>query len=145
MPAVNNVENLRKWFRQCPALSKDNRFRVDYSAEEPTEYVIFAVPSTIRYKENVLGEYEPQDIQSVNYIFASKELFGADERQNMANLGFYQDVISWIIEQNSTRNFPRMNEGYVLSIKPTLSAYPAAPGTDSALYQIQIEIMYKRG
>ena len=47
MPTVNNVEHLRKWFRQCPALSKANHFRVDYLAEEATEYALYAVPSTV--------------------------------------------------------------------------------------------------
>lgn len=143
MPEVNNIEHLRKWLRQCPALSPDNRFRVDYMAEEPTEYSLFAVPSAIKYRENVLGEYIPREIQSIDYIFASKEVFGADETQNMSNLGWYQDVTGWITEQNARLNFPRMNEGRVLSIRPTLSAYPIAPGANSARYQIQLEITYK--
>ena len=54
MPELNNVDQLRKWFRQCPALSDDNRFRVDYLSESPTEYAIYASPSTITYRENVL-------------------------------------------------------------------------------------------
>lgn len=143
MPQVNNIEHLRRWFRQCPALSPDNRFRVDYMAEEPTEYSLFAVPSSIRFRENVLGEFVPQDIQSVNYIFASKEVFGADESQNMANMGWYQDVTNWILDQNAKRNFPLMDEGRVISVRPTLSAYPIAPGVDSARYQIQIEVTFK--
>lgn len=144
MPRINNVERLRVWFRQCPMLSENRRLRVDYMAEEPTEYGIYAVPSTIRYKENVLGEFTPQDIQNVNYLFMSVENYGADERQNISNAGWYQDVTNWIMEQNAVRNFPTMDEGTVIGVKPTLSAYASDPGTDSARYQIQIEITYKR-
>lgn len=144
MPTVNNIEHLRKWFRQCPVLSPENRFRVDYLAEEPTEYSLFSVPSTIKYHENVLGESVPNDTQTVNYIFASKEYFGADERQNIINAGVYQDIINWITEQNSQLNFPRINEGRVTAIKPTLTGYVAAPGADSARYQIQLEVTYNR-
>ena len=68
MPELNNVDQLRKWFRQCPALSDDNRFRVDYLSESPTEYAIYASPSTITYRENVLGEEVPADIQTLNFI-----------------------------------------------------------------------------
>ena len=100
MPTVNNVEHLRKWFRQCPALSKANHFRVDYLAEEATE--------------------------------------------NIANYGFYQDVIDWIINQNSSRNLPCVNEGRVLSVVPTLTQYVSAPGASSAKYQIQIKLTYRR-
>lgn len=144
MPTVNNVEHLRKWFRSCPALSRDNHFRVDYLAEDATEYALFAVPSTLRFHENVLGEHIPNDIQVLDFIFASKESYGANESQNIANYGFYQDVTDWIIEQNSARNLPEINEGRVFSIIPTLTPYVAIPGTNSAKYQIQIKLTYRR-
>lgn len=144
MPTVNNIEHLRKWFRACPALSRENHFRVDYLAEEATEYALYAVPSTVRFHENVLGEHVPNDIQTLDFIFASKENFGANELQNIANYGFYQDVTDWIINQNSLRDLPEINEGRVLSIVPTLTPYVAIPGTNSAKYQIQIKLTYRR-
>ena len=143
MPTVNNVEHLRKWLRGCPALLPDNHFRVDYLAEEPVEYSLISVPSTIAYRKNVLGEEIPRKQQSMNFIFATRQEWGADEAQNIANFGFYQDVILWMVEQNAVRNLPRINEGRVTAIKPTLSQYVSAPGTDSARYQIQIEVSYE--
>ena len=144
MPELNNVDQLRKWFRQCPALSDDNRFRVDYLSESPTEYAIYASPSTITYRENVLGEEVPTDIQTLNFIFASKESYGADVQQNLANMGFYDDVVLWVLEQNELRNFPTINGGRVKSIVPTLTAFPAEIGSDTAKYQIQLRMTYKR-
>lgn len=81
MPDINNTEALRDWFRTCPVIQKGNRFRVDYVAENPTEYAIYAVPSTLRYHENILGEEVLDDIQTQNFIFASKEHYGADIQQ----------------------------------------------------------------
>ena len=144
MPELNNVEQLRRWFRQCPVLSDDNRFRVDYLSESPTEYAIYASPSTINYRENVLGEEVPLDIQTLNFIFASKESYGADVQQNLANMGFYDDVVLWVLAQNETRNFPEINGGRVKSIVPTLTAYPSEIGSDTAKYQIQLRMTYKR-
>lgn len=141
---VNNAEQLREWFKSCPALAPGNRFRIDYLAEDPTEYAIYAVPSQLNYRENVLGEEIPLPIQTVNYIFASKESYGADVEQNLANLGFYDEVVAWIIEQNVQRNFPTINEGRVKSIVPTLTAYPVQIGSDSAKYQIQLRMTYRR-
>ena len=141
---LNNAEQLRAWFRGCPALAAGNRFRMDYLAENPTEYALYAVPSQINYRENVLGEEVPLDIQSVNYIFASKESYGADVKQNLANLGFYDAVVQWILEQNARRNFPQINEGRIKSIVPTLTAYPIQIGSDAAKYQIQLKITYRR-
>ena len=143
MSLVNNAQALRQWLRQCPALQPTNRFHVDYIAEEPTDYALIATPSTIRYRENVLGEHVPADIQTINYIFASREIYGADEAQNLANLEFYQDVVQWVADQNDLRNFPRIEGGDVQAVRPTLTAYAAAPGVDTARYQIQIEITYK--
>ena len=66
MPTVNNVEHLRKWLRGCPALLPENHFRVDYLAEEPVEYSLISVPSTIAYRKNVLGEDIPRKQQVMN-------------------------------------------------------------------------------
>lgn len=140
---INNIQELRRWFRNCPALSDANRFRINYLSENPTEYALYASPSTIRYRENVLGERMPETEQTINYIFASKESYGADVQQNLAAMGFYSEITAWIIAQNAARNFPEMNEGPVTSIVPTLTAYPAEVGSDAAKYQIQIAVTYK--
>lgn len=145
MPQVlNSAQQLRAWLRACPALAKDNRFRVDYLAENPTEYAIYAVPSQLNYRENVLGEMIPLPVQTVNYIFASKESYGADVEQNLANLGFYDEVVAWILEQNAQLRFPEIAEGKITSIVPTLTAYPIEVGSNAARYQIQLKITYKR-
>lgn len=116
---------------------------MDYLAKEPTEYAIYSVPSTISYHENILGEDIPDSIQTLNFIFASKQPYGADIQQNLENLAFYQDVVAWIIEQNTARNFPEISEGKVKSIVPTLTAYPAEIGSDTAKYQIQLKLTYR--
>jgi hypothetical protein len=147
----SNTERLRAWFRTCPAISTDNRFRIDYLAEEATEYAIYAVPSALKYHENILGDEVLDDTQTQNYIFASKESYGADIQQNLANLGFYDAVVSWILEQNLARNFPEWaldvpdwENVRIKSIVPTLTAYVAQAGSDAAKYQIQLKITYRR-
>lgn len=144
MPTVSSAEVVRDWFRNCPALAPGNRFRVDYLAENPTEYAIYTSPSALTYHGNVLGEEVPDDVQSLNFVFASKQNYGADVVQNLANLGFYDEVMFWILEQNRLRNFPKITEGRVTSIVPTLTAYPAEVGSDAAKYQIQIRLTYRR-
>lgn len=64
----NSIDSLRQWFRQCPLLSKSNRFGADYLGENPTEYAIYASPSTLKYRENILGESVLEDKQTQNYI-----------------------------------------------------------------------------
>lgn len=141
---VNNIEELRAWFRACPAIVASNRFGVNHVSEKPTEYALYSVPSNLQYRENVLGERVLTDIQTENYIFASKESYGADIEQNIAVLGWYQTVVAWIIEQNNIGNFPNIAEGKAHSILPTLSAYPAEVSSSVAKYQIQLAVSYRR-
>jgi len=142
--SVNNTESLRNWFRKCPEISRNNRFRADYLAEGPTEYAIMSVPSTLKYHENILGEEVLDDNQVQNFIFASKEVYGADVQQNLANLAFYQSVVNWIIDRNNAKDFPEWDGGRIRSILPTLTAYPAQVGSNVAKYQIQLRINYRR-
>ena len=141
---TNNIESLRAWFRECPEISKNAYFRTDFLAPDPTEYALFSVPSSLSYHENIMGEEELNDIQTQNFIFSSKEFYGADARQNMANLGFYQRVTAWILEKNNKKEFPEWDDGVIKSIVPTLTAYPAQVGSSAAKYQIQIRITYRR-
>ena len=144
MSETNNTANLRLWFRNCPVISKSNKFNVDYLSGKATEYSLYAVPSTLKYHENILGDNVLDDIQTVNYIFASREIYGADARQNIQNLGFYQSIVDWITEQNNSQNFPEWDGGSIKSIVPTLTAYVAQAGSDAAKYQIQIQVKYRR-
>ena len=50
------VEAIREWFRQCPALSKENRFGVDHLGASPTEYAIYLSPTNIRSSVDIFGK-----------------------------------------------------------------------------------------
>ncbi|MBR4720097.1 MAG: hypothetical protein IKP31_07655 [Lachnospiraceae bacterium] len=141
--SINNIEQLRLWFRECPAIVKKNRFGINHISEKAVEYALYSSPSTLSYKENVLGERVLESIQTENYIFASKENYGADIEKNIEVLGWYQEVITWIIQQNNEGNFPEIENGKVKSILPTLTAYPAEVGSSVAKYQIQIAVRYR--
>ena len=52
------VEAIRDWFRQCPAISKENRFGVDSLSTNPTEYAIYMSPSSLQTGVDITGEGE---------------------------------------------------------------------------------------
>lgn len=108
------------------------------------EYAIFSVPSAIRYHDNILGERVPDAVQSVDYIFGSIEAYGPDVARNAANLKLYQDVVQWILDQNAARKFPKLAEGSITAIEPTLTGYPIEATANTARYQINIKITYRR-
>lgn len=144
MSESNTMTSLRAWLRTCPAIAQSQRFGVDYMREDAGQYALYAAPSPIATRENVLGEEVPREIQTLNFTFASREAFGADSVQNAENLAFLQFVTEWIIQQNNNKNYPEIEEGRVRSIMPTLTGYASEAGDDTATYQIQIRLTYRR-
>ena len=142
--STSMAQALWSWIRQCPQLRQGVKVGVDYLADEATEYAIYAIPSTIRTRENVLGEIVPADRQTLSFYFASKEPYGADARQTMQNQSFYESVCAWIWDQNRKRSFPAIPGGDVVAVVPTLTTLIADAGSDVAKYQIQIQLTYRR-
>lgn len=143
MPQVNNIAHLREWFRECPLLSNRKRFRVNFVTETPMEYSIMESPTVLQSRENVLGEVVLMDTQTQNYVFMVRDDYGSDAALNIERSGFYQDIVLWILEKNQKREFPKINEGTVKAIVPTLTPMFSEASPDSILYQIQIQVTYK--
>ena len=143
MPQLNNIEQIKLWFRECPLLQRENPFRVDYIADNPTQYSIMATPSTLKYVENVLGEHIPASEQVLNYVFMSRLPYGQDIPNAISNEGLFQDLISWVNEQNMTRNFPKIREGDVKAVSASLTVQILEVDAASAIYQFPIKITYQ--
>ena len=141
-PTTNNAGALRAWLRGCPTIERNRVFGADYLADDES-YSLDAVPTTLKYRENILGDYVLREQQEQNFVFASREAYGAEFKQNLNNLAFFQAVSAWIIEQNSARNFPQWEGGEVVAIVPTVNAYPISMGSAFARYQIQIKVTYR--
>lgn len=144
MAQINTTENLRKWIRSCPAVDRSLRFDVDFMTDDPVQYALWQSPSAISYKTDILGNVYLADIQELNYIFQALFHHSKDVAQNLGNLDFFADFISWINRQNLKRSFPEIEEGTVLSITPTLSPYVYDADSDTGRYQIQLRMRYRR-
>lgn len=140
----SNAEYLRLWLRGCPAIQQTYKMGLDYLSEKASEYAVFSVPSPIQARENILGELILDEIQTENFIFASKENYSPSAAQNSSNLLLHQMVVSWILEQNNLGKYPEWN-GKILSIVPTLTGAPVQVGSAVAKYQIQLKVTYRRG
>ena len=142
MPTTNNAGALRAWLRQCPTVERKRLFGADYLADNES-YSLDVMPTALKYRENILGEYVLRETQEQNFVFASREPYGDAFRQNLDNLGVMQDVAAWIIDRNNARDFPDWEGGDVVGIVPTISGYPIAMGSAFARYQIQLKITYR--
>lgn len=138
------ADALRDWFRQCPAVKPENRFGVDNLNADPTEYAIYLSPSNLSTGVDITGEVFVRPVQELTFIFASREKHPRDVLQALANHGFYDSVIQWVIKQNKTKEFPEIPGGTVISIMPTLTQYLFEAGTNSGRYQISCKLKYRR-
>ena len=138
------VEAIRSWFRKCPEIGKGNRFGIDHLSSDPTEYAVYMSPSNLQSFTDVTGDVCLRSVQELNFVFASKLKHTADVLQALANHGFYDSVIEWIIAQNKTKNFPEIGEGTVISIMPSTTQYLFEAGANSGRYQISCKLKYRR-
>lgn len=138
------VEAIRSWFRECPEIGKGNRFGIDHLSSDPTEYAVYMSPSNLQSFTDVTGDVCLRSVQELNFVFASKLKHTADVLQALANHGFYDSVIEWIIAQNKTKNFPEIGEGTVISIMPSTTQYLFEAGANSGRYQISCKLKYRR-
>jgi len=143
LPEVNNAERLRTWLLGCPSMQAAAYFGADYLGENATEYAVISVPSNLRYRENILGKMVLRESQEQNFIFAAKVPYGSDVQQNLDNLGFFQDVATWIQEQSRMGNLPEWDGGTVTAVSVSSTGAPMQTGSDAARYQFQIKVIYK--
>lgn len=140
---MNSIEAMRQWFRTCPLLT-GSRVGVNYIGEKPTSFAVIASPSSIATHENVLGEDVPNEMQQLNFTFAATDSYGADIAVNAGVQKLYDDIVQWILDKNAAKQLPEIDLGTVKSITPTLTAYPSQVGTDTAVYRIQLKLIYRR-
>lgn len=138
------VEAIRDWFRECPAIKKGNRFGIDNLAADPTEYAVYMSPSNLATGIDIFGDVFVKSEQEQTFVFASREKHPRDVLQALANHGFYEEVIGWMINQNKVKNFPAIDAGTVISIVPTLTQYLFEAGANSGRYQISCKMKYRR-
>lgn len=135
------IESLRTWFAACPLL-KDGLLNVDYLGADGIEYTIDAdQPVNPILKKYTSGS----SVRQFPFIFASRESYGADTLQNIANSGFYEKLAAWVEKQSEEENLPELDEYRTPQYIEVLSGgYPFDTGDSTARYQITMNFVYKQ-
>lgn len=131
---MNNDISIRNWMSACPYVNPSNVSRTG-----KLEYGIYPDASNTKWRENVLGEVIPAEVQEVNFIFTAKRYYNGAR----AEYRFFTDIVSWINEQNKRGNFPTIQEGIVKSVVPELSQYVSEPNREEERCEIHIRVSYK--
>lgn len=134
------IKALRDYISQCPYLYEFNKgINIDYLDNDSTTYSIEEVPCEPIIKQYINGDTKRQ----YDFIFASRESYGADVFQNIENSGFYEDFSSWIEEESSKGNLPSLEGNREsLEIRVSTTGYAFQTDDNSARYQIQLKLIY---
>ena len=134
------IKALRDYISQCPYLYEFNKgINIDYLDNDSTTYSIEEVPCEPIIKQYINGDTKRQ----YDFIFASRESYGADVFQNIENSGFYEDFSSWIEEESSKGNLPSLEgDRESLEIRVSTTGYAFQTDDNSARYQIQLKLIY---
>lgn len=133
------IESLRTWFAACPLL-KDGLLNVEYLGAEGIGYTIDADQPV----NPVLRKYTSgSSIRQFPFVFASKEKYGPNTLQNIANSGFYEELADWVESQSDAGNLPVLDEYRTPQYIEVLSGgYPFDTGDSTARYQITMNFVY---
>ena len=136
---MSTTRAIRDYMLKCPLLKKGH-LNVDYLGTDATEYSIDALPCDPIIKRYVDGS----TIRQYQFAFTSINEYGSDYRDNIQNSDFYEELALWIEQQNDKGEFPNISLGNPYQIETTSSGYLFSNESETARYQIQLRILYRR-
>lgn len=131
------IECMREYVKTCPLLANE-RLNVDFLPQDAGSYSIDIPPVKAEVQKYVDGSSKRQYL----FTLSSTAFYGADIRQNLDNLGFYEQFEDWIEEST----LPVLPTGKTaLKVEALSSGYAFITGEDAARYQIQCRLIYFQG
>ncbi len=121
----------------------ENAINANYLAGEADNFSIEEMPCEPILKKYLDGSTKRQ----FQFAFCSREPYGAEVIQNIDNSGFYEEFTEEIERNNDEGILPIDSNIESISIKVTSSAYVVSTEEDTAMYQINLNLIYykKRG
>ena len=138
--AKSIIEGVTAFFAACPLLA-DGVFRVDALGDQPQEYTIETGIFTPVIETYIDGSSD----RRYQFNFGSREFYGMDRLQNIANSTFYEDFADWVEAQDAAGRFPELPEGmHAEQLHVLSSGYLFDEAMQNARYQIQLELIYHK-
>lgn len=133
------IESIRDFIAGCPLLKNGVLLNVDRLGATEIEYTVDG-----EITSPILRQYtDGSSLRQFEFVFASREKYGADTLQNIANSGFYEDFADWIETQSNAGNLPELGKYRVPQYIEVLSGGYVFDSDDStARYQIQLKFVY---
>lgn len=134
------IQYLTDFFAGCPRIA-EGVLRADFLGSEENDFTLECVPCDPVIKRYVGGS----TLRQYLFIIGTRQAYGEDTLQNIANSGLCEDIFAWIEEQNSARNLPRLPDGMTAQkIEGISTAYLLDEDSQkfAARYQIQCRLTY---
>ena len=134
------IEAIRDYIANMDCMKTfDNAINVNYLDSEIDSFSIEEIPCNPMIKKYVDGS----SVRQFQFVFCSREPYGAEILQNIENSNFYEDFANEIEEKNSIEILPLIDG--IKSIEVTSNAYTVSVTEDTALYQINLNLKYLKG
>lgn len=133
------IAAIRDFIKDCPYLDEFYRgVNINY-LDEHSSYSIEETPTEPMVKKYVDGS----SIRKLDFIFTSRESYGADVLQNIENSGFYEKFSEWIESNAIKGKLPILENGKESrNLQVLTSGYALATDVDKAQYAIQLRLLY---
>ena len=132
------IRAIRDHIKTCPfiSLSDSQGFGVDFLAEDDTAYMLEAVPASPLIKRYINGDAEMQEV----FAFSTRESYGSDAEQNLANTEFLVRFSEWLVKQK-----PSLGEGKeAVKFEVLSSTYAYYTEKTKAQYRAQYRLIYQQ-
>lgn len=130
------IDKLRNYFFELGIIDGNSNINVDFLSNEPIQYVIEPIPV-----EPIIKAYKDGgSLRQFVFQFGSREYYGADVVQNMANTEFYEDFSALIEDNNRKGVLPKIDG--IQSIECLSNGTINEDNTSNAKYVIQMRITY---
>lgn len=137
------IEAIRKYISELDCMATfDNAININYLSGEIDSFSIEEVPTEPVLKRYVNGS----SIRQLQFVFCSREPYGAEILQNIENSSFYEDFANEIEEKNDKDILPELENGLeARSIEVRSTGYTVDVTEDTSMYQINLNLKYYKG
>lgn len=135
------LEKIKNFIEQnCPLLA-GKRIAVNFLGEIPQSYSMEHVP-----ENPILKKYpDGGSLRQFVFIFASREFYDSNSRNNLDVANFYEAFAQWIDQVNQKGTMPSLGNGRSsLRFEVLSGGFLADSRSGSAKYQIKCRLLYEK-
>ncbi len=135
------IEAIRTWLRECPCINDLKDVGVDFLSSDVETASIDKTPSSLVLNRFMDGSSRRQQTFTLRAWFP----YSDENRQNIENSAFLENVCDWIDEQVEDDNMPNLGANKECeSVEINTSDYliNVSPNGRKACYQVQLRMTY---